>query len=325
VSASLKTPLRFARALAILLPALFCGPAAKAQEPPYFVTYSQVLEEPGNLEIALKSLAAAPKDANAFYSPTLELEYGATPWWTTEVYLQGQSTANDSTIFTGFRWENRFRLIPRELPVNPLFYIEYEDKNAGDKSLLEVMGHDSISDLQITNAQGHREVEREVEMKLLLSSYVKSWNISENFIAEKNVKPGNGEPWEFGYALGVSRPLANYGNCSRKFSRSTTRSTSRTRTGRTNITPSVTNSARKSCRGWLSSSSRLPTLRMARSMRATARPAIVRRTSATLSFTTPAPRKRSTTAFMAMARLPRWPFHRLLSALRTSTRICRPA
>ncbi len=92
--------------------AVFSGSSAHAQEPPYFVTYSQVLEEPGNLEIALKSLAAAPKDANAFYSPTLELEYGATPWWTTEVYLQGQSTANDSTIFTGFRWENRFRLDP---------------------------------------------------------------------------------------------------------------------------------------------------------------------------------------------------------------------
>jgi hypothetical protein len=211
VSASLKTPLRFALSLAILLPVLFfCGRAAHCQEPPYFVTYSQVLEEPGNLEIALKSLAAAPKDANAFYSPTLELEYGVTPWWTTEVYLQGQSTANDSTIFTGFRWENRFRLIPRELPVNPLLYVEYEDVNAADKSLLEVVGHDSINDLQITNAQGRREVERELEMKLLLSSYVKSWNISENFIAEKNVKPGNGEPWEFGYALGVSRPLANY-------------------------------------------------------------------------------------------------------------------
>jgi hypothetical protein len=212
VSASLKTPLRFALALAILLAVLVSGPSSHGQEPPYFVTYSQVLEEPGNLEIALKSLAAAPKDANAFYSPTLELEYGATSWWTTEVYLQGQSTANDSTIFTGFRWENRFRLIPRELPVNPLFYIEYEDKNAGDKSLLEVMGHDSISDLQITNAQGRKEVERELEMKLLLSSYVKSWNVSENFSVEKNVKPGNGEPWAFGYALGVSRPLSNYAN-----------------------------------------------------------------------------------------------------------------
>jgi hypothetical protein len=51
-------------------------------------------------------------------------------------------------------------------------------------------------------------------MRLLFSSYVKSWNISENFITEKNVSTG--EPWEFGYALGVSRPLADHGgakNC----------------------------------------------------------------------------------------------------------------
>lgn len=189
---------------------VFSGLVARAQEPPYFVTYSQVLEEPGNLEVELKSLAAAPKDANAFYSPTVEFEYGATPWWTTEFYLQGQSTANDSTVFTGFRWENRFRLIPRELPVNPLLYVEYEDVNAADKSLIEVTGHDSISDLQITNTQGRAEVEHSWEMKLLLSSYFKSWNISENFIVEKNVKPGNQEPWEFGYALGVARPLATY-------------------------------------------------------------------------------------------------------------------
>jgi hypothetical protein len=208
VSNLFRISVRLALCAAAICFAVLSGCSAHAQEPPYFITYSQVLEEPGNLEIALKSLAAAPKDANAFYSPTLELEYGATPWWTTEVYLQGQSTANDSTIFTGFRWENRFRLIPRELPVNPLFYIEYEDINGADKSLLEIVGHDSISDLQITNAQGRSEVERELEMKLLLSSYLKSWNFSENFIVEKKVqKP---EPWEFGYALGVARPLANY-------------------------------------------------------------------------------------------------------------------
>jgi hypothetical protein len=205
----LKTPLRVLAlcASALLLIGLSAVPA-HAQEPPYFVTYSQVLEEPGNLEIALKSLAAGPKDANAFYSPTIELEYGATPWWTTVVYLQGVATANDSTIFTGFRWENRFRLIPRELPVNPLLYVEYEDTNAADKSLLEITGNHTISDLQITNQQGRVEIERSMEMKLLLSSYVKSWNISENFIAEKAVNES--EPWEFGYALGIARPLANY-------------------------------------------------------------------------------------------------------------------
>jgi hypothetical protein len=183
------------------------GAVGHAQEPPYFVTYSQVLEEPGNLEISLKSLAASPKDTNAFYSPSIELEYGATAWWTTELYLQGQTTANDSALFTGFRFENRFRPIPRELRINPLFYLEYEDKNAADKSLLEVMGNDSVSDLQTTNAEARKEVERELEMKLLLSSFVRSWNFSENFNVEKNVQ--NPQPWAFGYALGLSRPLAD--------------------------------------------------------------------------------------------------------------------
>jgi hypothetical protein len=49
-------------------------------------------------------------------------------------------------------------------------------------------------------------VERSMELKLILSSDVKGWNISENFIAEKNL---SNEPWEFGYALGTSRALAS--------------------------------------------------------------------------------------------------------------------
>lgn len=193
------------RLLLLFTPALAAVSAARAQEPPYFVTYSTNLEEPGNLEVAFKGLAASPKNANAFMSHTLELEYGATAWWTTELYLQGQSTSNDSTIFTGFRSENRFRILPTEHWINPVLYVEYEDINEADKSLLEIVGHDSISDLQLNNAQTRREKEREIEGKLILSSNVKGWNISENFIAEKNV---SNEPWEFGYAVAASRPLA---------------------------------------------------------------------------------------------------------------------
>lgn len=177
---------------------------ARAQEPPYFVTYSEALEEPGNLEIALKGTTATPKDANGFFSPTLELEYGAKAWWTTEVYLQGVAVANDSTVFTGFRWENRFRVLPTEHWVNPVLYVEYEDTNGADRSVLEVVGHDGLEDLQGRNAESRGEVERELEGKLILSSNVKGWNFSENFIAEKNLK---NEPWEFGYAVGASRPL----------------------------------------------------------------------------------------------------------------------
>src|ERR1700722_7246990 len=80
--------LRSGVALAILMGilAVLCG----AQEPPYFVTYSHSLEEPGNLEIASKGAAGSPQYANSFTSQTLELEYGATAWGTREAYLAGR-------------------------------------------------------------------------------------------------------------------------------------------------------------------------------------------------------------------------------------------
>ena len=180
--------------------------SCQAQERPYFVTYSHDLEEPGNLEISLKGVQASPKYAKPFLSETLELEYGAKGWWTTELYLAGQRTSNDSTVFTGWRWENRFRPLFQEHFINPVLYVEYENINHADRSLLEVVGHDSIADLRLSNAQGRSNTEREIELKLILSSNTHGWNVSENFVSEKNLVES--EPWEFGYALGVSRPLA---------------------------------------------------------------------------------------------------------------------
>ncbi|HUJ40591.1 MAG TPA: hypothetical protein VLW54_08600 [Candidatus Acidoferrales bacterium] len=204
----LRSPRRLPRLLALAAALfLFSGLPSRlrAQEPPYLVTYSDSLEEPGNLEVAYKGVAASPRHANSFTSGTLELEYGATAWWTTELYLSGQSTSNDSAIFTGYRWENRFRPLLREHFINPILYIEYEHISEADRSLLEVVGHDSISDLRVPNAAARRIPEHSVELKLILSSYAKGWNFSENFIAEKSLK---NNPWEFGYALAASRPLA---------------------------------------------------------------------------------------------------------------------
>jgi len=185
----------------LLLSHGICG----AQEKPYFVTYSQDLEEPGNLEISSKTVQSAPKYGNAFLSETLEFEYGATAWWTTEVYLSGQHTFNDSTVFGGWRWENRFRPLATEHAINPILYVEYEDINLAEKSILEVTGHASVADYLLTNAQARNHLERSLELKLILGSNYKGWNFSENFIAEKEF---SSDPWEFGYALGVSRPLA---------------------------------------------------------------------------------------------------------------------
>jgi len=178
---------------------------AHAQEPPYFVTYSDMMEEPGNLEISYLGINAAPKNANGFNSATVEFEYGLKAYWTTEFYLSAQTTQNDSTIFTGFRWENRYRPLMRNHFINPVLYAEYEQTSFADRSFLEVMNHQSISDLYLTNSQARREFEKSMELKLIVSSNTHGWNISENFIAEKALNEP--EAWEFGYALGVSRPL----------------------------------------------------------------------------------------------------------------------
>ncbi len=125
---------------------------ATAQEKPYFVTYSHDLEEPGNLEIETKTALGHPEGGNHFGALATEFEYGARAWWTTELYLDGQTTANESTIPTGFRWENRFRPLMREHWINPVLYLEYENTSA-DKTMLEVVGHDGQDDLTEHNGE----------------------------------------------------------------------------------------------------------------------------------------------------------------------------
>lgn len=179
--------------------------ASNAADAPYFVTYSHRMEEPGNLEIAFEGTTGSPAGGNPFLNSLLEIEYGVTAWWTTEVYLSGQSTSGESTLFTGHRWENRFRPLMREHWINPVLYIEYADVNGADKSLKEIVGHDGMADQSEPNFMSRRERKREMETKLILSSHFKGWNVSENIIAEKNL---SNQPWEFGYAAAASRPLA---------------------------------------------------------------------------------------------------------------------
>jgi len=193
---------RFRRcALAVLFSASL---ACFAQERPYFVTYSHEMEEPGNLEISTTNVVGKPDGGNRFLGSVIEMEYGIKTWWTSEFYLDGQATQNDSTIFTGFRWENRFRPLLREHWINPVLYVEYENTSA-DKALKEVVGHDGQADFLDGNGEARADKEREMELKLILGSNVRGWNISENFIAEKRMNAA--DPWEFGYALGASRPL----------------------------------------------------------------------------------------------------------------------
>jgi len=184
---------------------IFSPAPAVAQENPYIVAYDHYLEEPGNLEIEYFSTFGTQRGGNDFHAFWAEFEYGATAWWTTEFYLDGQSTFNDSTVFTGFRMENRFRLLKHEHFINPVLYVEYEHTSGADKILKEIEGHDVESDYAEANAVLRKEHDQEMEFKLLLSGTHKGWNFTENTIATKNL---SNVPWEFGYALGASRPLA---------------------------------------------------------------------------------------------------------------------
>jgi hypothetical protein len=203
----LALPLRFGFSgiMLISLISFWLPRSAHAQESPYMVAYDHYLEEPGNLEIEYFSTFGTQRAGNDFHAFWMEFEYGATAWWTTEFYLDGQTTFKDSTVFTGFRWENRFRPLKREHFINPVLYVEYEHKSGADKILKEGEGHDIEADFLAPNAEARKEHINEVELKLILSATHKGWNFTENTLAAKNL---SNSPWEFGYALGASRPLA---------------------------------------------------------------------------------------------------------------------
>jgi hypothetical protein len=178
---------------------------ATAQYSPYFVTYDHHMEEPGNLEITTQATVGIQKhDLSNYWAPLLEFEYGATGWWSTSLYLEGASAPDDATVFTGYRLENRFKPLKRDHWINPVFYFEFENINEASRIQKEIVGHAEPTSESLSSLRGVKA--RELEGKLILSSNAKGLNIAENFIIEKNLTEEEGV--EFGYALGVYRPLA---------------------------------------------------------------------------------------------------------------------
>ncbi len=196
---------KFLRSLAhVAMLGVVVSPFATAGDELYIITYSHNMEERGTLEVSPTFTFGVPKTSNKFLSNLTELEYGVNGWWTTELYVDSQKTFRDSTVLTGWRWENRFRPLAGEHWINPVLYLEYESLSDAEKNLKEVVGFDSRDDFIGSNGELRAARKHEIETKLILGSNHKGWNISENFVAEKNLNSG---PWEFGYAAGVSRAL----------------------------------------------------------------------------------------------------------------------
>src|SRR5579859_2435510 len=181
---------------------VFAPGHGRAQDRPYFVSYAHDMEDPGELDIESKTAIAGTR--NPFAAMATESEFGVRSWWTAGLYLDGQVTDEDSAIYTGFRIENRLKPWKGEHIVNPILYVEYENISGADKTILEFVGHDAEDDMNGANDVARRKHQHEGEFRLILSSNVHTWNFAENFIAEKDL---GHSPWEFGYAIGVSRPL----------------------------------------------------------------------------------------------------------------------
>ncbi|PYX35437.1 MAG: hypothetical protein DMG81_18050 [Acidobacteria bacterium] len=140
----------------------------------------------------------------SFYAaPYVELEYGLTNRVTTSVYVEGQGTAGDSALFTGWRVEGRYRPMLKQHWLNPVLYLEYESLNDASRIAKDIVG--SGPDLDIWNWALRNTKAHELEGKLILSSDIREWNVAGNFVADKNLLRGEG--FEFGYAFGVSRAL----------------------------------------------------------------------------------------------------------------------
>jgi hypothetical protein len=96
----------------------------------------------GNLEFSTQSTIGVQKQNLPEYLGQLfKLECGVTGWWSSALCLEGASQGHDSTVFTGFRLENRFKPVKPEHRINPILYFEYENISEATRIKKEIVGH----------------------------------------------------------------------------------------------------------------------------------------------------------------------------------------
>jgi len=112
-----------------------------------FVLYNHHMATPGEKEIMLMNDIGQLPDGTRYTAQMIELELGITDQWTTEFMIEGQNTSGQGGYnFTGFRWENRYRLFDENVFLNPVLYLEYEDLSADSLYLMEVSGREDAAD-----------------------------------------------------------------------------------------------------------------------------------------------------------------------------------
>jgi hypothetical protein len=177
---------------------LLTSSSSLAQQNPFFAAHDHHLAEKHNLAISAQFMGGIPKHSLDTYTEhLLELEYGVTSRWSASLCMEGASQLRDSTVFRRFRLENRLKLL-KEWKINPVLYFSYEKINESSQVGSATAAGESSSELR----QG---IVHEIEAELILSTDLKKWSITKNFIVEKNLTEDEG--FKFGYAVGVFRPL----------------------------------------------------------------------------------------------------------------------
>lgn len=181
-----------------------CSLALQAGEGGYFVTYSSKIEK-GEKTLMLMNDFTRPSELkrhdgqNDYNAQMLELEWHPTDQYATEIMFESFIDANGEKKYTGFRWENRYRLFKDETFLNPMIYVEYENLHRATRFKMETSGWVITPYLE---SQGDEPLmERILESRLVLSQDVGRTNIAFNWINETDLRTGR---TDFGYALGVA-------------------------------------------------------------------------------------------------------------------------
>ena len=197
--------LNLARGLSVALAIASGTGAAWAGNDIYFVTYNHYIDK-GELELMLMNDFTDPSQfrredegLHSYFSQMVELEYGVTEQWATEFMVEGfEEPGTGQSRFTGFRWENRYRLFKQEVPLNPMLYAEYEDLDPLTRFKMEVSGW-----VRPPYHEGRVEPDREriLESRLVLSQDFGRLNLAFNWISESDLNQSG--LTAFGYALGA--------------------------------------------------------------------------------------------------------------------------
>lgn len=195
---------------ALFLALLAAGPAARAGNGGYFAAYNSHIEK-GEKEVMLMSDYTRPSKAareegeKSYFSQMLELEWAVTDKFATELMLEGFAEPGGPKRFTGFRWENRYRLFKDETPLNPMLYMEYEHLSHLTRFKMETSGwvHAPYKEKEET---GEPKDERIMETRLVLSHDFGPTNVAFNWLNETDLR---NTKTDFGYLFGVMHKLGH--------------------------------------------------------------------------------------------------------------------